>query len=162
MKNNFKRMLCVILLLLIGISCQASMTKKHAPPQTVKRGSYIFRLAYANESMSAREAERWWGAFDDRRAQTVLSNLTGTYKGQSLFVPRSAFSGLANVSDVSAKLVKNGCVLEISGGDAAGAYDAKITFRRLDIVQRIVDSGEFSGIWYEKTIYRYPKPGELK
>ena len=47
-----------------------------------------------------------------------------------------------------------------------GAYvfrvsDARITFRREDVTERRVDSGEFRDIRYEKTTYRYPKPGEI-
>jgi len=52
-------------------------------------------------------------------------------------------------------LKKNGCVLDLGGGDAGVAYDMKLTFYRDECVSRRVDLGEFKDVVYEHTDYHY-------
>ncbi|WP_139306310.1 hypothetical protein [Methylomonas sp. LWB] len=74
-----------------------------------------------------------------------------------MFVPRSVYSDLADISEVTLYQKKKGqFVLSIVGGDASESYTVEITFNKNSLIQRALIGNETKQI-LQKTIY-YPPP----
>lgn len=145
--------------LVVGIATLTSCTiSSPEPPRHVSKGAYDFRLSYTPRAMGASEAEEWWGGGFDQRHYRVLSRITGTHKGKPLFIPPSAYAGIAVVDETGVSLTKGGCILTLSGADAGSAYTMKLYLHGNRVTQRIVRLGEFPDDIWEKTTYYFNPP----
>jgi hypothetical protein len=127
-----------------------------------KNGVYAAHLTIKNEKIPRTDygAIEWWG-LNDFGSVPVVTRLEITRKGHKLSMPVSAFSGLALARTLKIVGDKRGCTLRIEGSDASGAYECAIVVRGDEIVERVVRSGEFPDLDYERTIYRRPRPDEI-
>jgi hypothetical protein len=100
-----------------------------------------------------------WGVFANipNRRIGALQILAGR---ATVHVPASAWADLANPNSVTIRAERGGCVVRIVGGDASESYRALVRVRGLDVVERIVESGEFPGEHRERTRYRNVAPKE--
>jgi len=87
-----------------------------------------------------------------------ISEITIDVDGKEIFIPRSAYSDLAAPTKI--KLLpgnrNRGFDLIISGGDAALAFQAILSFSFNRILQRKVFSMEFKDKAWEQTRYSFP------
>lgn len=128
-------------------------------------GSYQFKSSSdvkANLSLvvlvglpSTQHSSGWmWGA-DTSNAGVSVLDVAAKIGKESVFVPLSAYSDLANPSEIA--LVEQGKihVLIIKGGDASTAYKASLSFKDGNIFARRVESGEFPDEVHEETTYHF-------
>jgi hypothetical protein len=73
--------------------------------------------------------------------------------GSSLFIPRSAFSDLADLNDAELKVGGNNYFLRLGGGDASEAYITMIEFDATMVKRRTLGSGTEPNQLLQKTIY---------
>jgi hypothetical protein len=96
-----------------------------------------------------------WGAEDREPPQTLLASVNVSVEGVPVFVSLSAYCDLADPRKASLKQTDSGFVLTITGGDAASAYEAILTFENGNLVRRRVSSREFPKEAWERTEYLY-------
>ena len=97
-----------------------------------------------------------WGGDDTTPPKTIIKAITISSKGESIFIPLSAYSDLGNPRKISlSKLAVRGFRLLIIGGDAAGSYQAMLDFKANEISRRRVVSGEFPIEVWEETTYSF-------
>jgi hypothetical protein len=75
--------------------------------------------------------------------------------GNSVFVPRSVFSDLADLDSGHIEKSNNGMVVKFDGGDASESYRLEITFNNKQVSSRKRSSGEFPDDVFERTIYTF-------
>jgi hypothetical protein len=95
-----------------------------------------------------------WGA-EGTNNGTAIQNVVAKLGNESVFVPLSAYSDLANPSKID--LIRQGKVhvVVIRGGDASTAYTTRIRFKAGVVLDRSVASGEFSREVHEETKYHF-------
>src|SRR6266516_570489 len=96
----------------------------------------------------------YWGS-PTAQPRMVVSSLTARWGDGKIEVPLSAYSDLAEVWRVRLFKAARWIVCEVSGGDAMGAYVARLMFSRSRLVRRRVWSGEFPDEWWEETRYNF-------
>lgn len=97
-----------------------------------------------------------WGGDDMTSPKRIIKKVTVLRNGQSLFIPLSAYADLGSPRRISLlKLSSHGFRLAISGGDAAGSYDAMLDFKKNEISRRRVVSGEFPKEVWEETTFSF-------
>lgn len=97
-----------------------------------------------------------WGGDDMTSPKRIIKKVTVLRNGQSLFIPLSAYADLGNLRKISLlKISSRGFRLTISGGDAAGSYDAMLDFKKDAISRRRVVSGEFPKEVWEETTFSF-------
>jgi hypothetical protein len=84
---------------------------------------------------------------------SLVSRIEITVKGKRLFVPRSAFCDLADVSRADISVGKEGSTLTLVGGDGADSFIVKIEFDATHVKRRTVEGGESGGQLSEETTY---------
>jgi hypothetical protein len=67
---------------------------------------------------------------------SIVDSLKIEVDGVSLFVPRSVFSDLADVSSATMRANANGFLLKLTGGDASESYFLAVYFTRRVITER--------------------------
>lgn len=97
----------------------------------------------------------YWGGDEDEMPKALVVSVQAWVGNDKIFIPVSAYSDLGDPRSVSLKLIKTGFVLKISGGDAAGSYNATLSIEKGNIRRRKVVSGEFPDNVWEETIYSF-------
>lgn len=83
----------------------------------------------------------------------VITSMRVHWGSQRIWVPRSAYCDLADVREVAIAPAEGGCVIQMSGGDAARSWGASIVIRGDQVTQREVHCGEFWQEIFERTEY---------
>jgi hypothetical protein len=97
-----------------------------------------------------------WGGDEATPPRRIISIITVTRNGKNLFIPLSAFADLGSPRGMSLqRLSSRSFRITITGGDAAGSYNAMLDFKNGEIVQRRVVSGEFPREVWGKTTYSF-------
>ena len=97
-----------------------------------------------------------WGGDDTTSPTRIIKKVIVLRNGQSLFIPLSAYADLGSPRRISLlKLSSHGFRLVVSGGDAAGSYDAILDFKKNEISRRRVVSGEFPKEVWEETTFSF-------
>jgi hypothetical protein len=96
-----------------------------------------------------------WGGDETTPPKKIIKTITVLKNGQNLFIPLSAYADLGNPNKISLSKLPRGFRLTISGGDAAGSYDARLDFKKNEISRRRVASGEFPKEVWEETTFSF-------
>lgn len=98
-----------------------------------------------------------WGGDGPERPRCVIDLITIRAGASPVFVPLSAYADLGDPGDLKVLPAPGrfGFALMIRGGDAAGAYEATLTFRDNEIRRRRVTSGEFPQQVWQDTRYSW-------
>jgi len=150
--------LVVFGLLVLAIGAYSSLT---AQSGSIKASRQVKRISKSlgkykvtlTEVSRAPGSGSYWGEGGDGDA--YVDDISVLYNGESVDLPFSCYSDLANVNDMKITPVKGGLVINIKGADAGNSYDAQIVLSGGDIVRRSVKSGEFPDLEWEKTQYRH-------
>lgn len=151
-----------ILVLLVIDPASTQLRSQPAPRElSAAKGVYSARLTTDIISVPEAQSDSWWGT--DRATQDItrIKLLTIYRRKEALSVPVSAYSGLLDPEKMSIVSQKRGCLIKISGSDAAGSWDCTIRVVRDQVMERVVRSGEFAELRWERTTYRYIMPGEV-
>lgn len=89
---------------------------------------------------------------------SIVDCMDISVNGKPIFVPRSAFSDLADLNEVTIKIEKKKIIIKIIGGDASESYIVKIDLNSERIIHRSLVSGEFPDEILEETIYPKQHP----
>jgi hypothetical protein len=84
---------------------------------------------------------------------SLVDRIEITVNGKRVFVPRSAFCDLADLSKAEVSVGKDGSILKLVGGDGADSFIAKIEFDATHVRRRTVEGGESGGQLSEETTY---------
>jgi hypothetical protein len=84
---------------------------------------------------------------------SIVDRIEITVDGNSLFVPRSAFSDLADLNRAEISVGKDGSTLRLEGGDGSESLIVKIEFDATQVKRRTVEGGESGGELSEETRY---------
>ena len=150
--------------LLCGCFLIARLTSQPYPNDLrASNGAYSAHLSIKLEKIPNSEAvaEEWWGALNAKTPVLVVTRLDIDHNKHLVRVPVSAYSGLTMADTMMVIPNKRGCIIRITGSDAAAAYTCEWIVRGNEVVQRTVRCGEFPDLDYEKTTYRTPRPGEI-
>ena len=90
-----------------------------------------------------------------KEPSTIVRSVSITAGKQSVHVPLSAFSDLANAEEVAVQPTKNGYMLVIKGGEASTAYQAELEFDGEFLLRRKVFHREFPTVAWEETTYSF-------
>lgn len=97
-----------------------------------------------------------WGGDETTPPKRIIKAITVLRNGESLFIPLSVYADLGSPRKISLlKLPSKGFRLTISGGDAAGSYDAMLDFKKNEIFRKRVVSAEFPKEVWEETIFSF-------
>lgn len=97
-----------------------------------------------------------WGGDETSPPKRIIKAITVSRNGQIFFIPLSVYADLGNPIKISLeKLPAHGFRLNISGGDAAGSYNAMLDFKKDEISRRKVVSGEFPKEVWEETTFSF-------
>jgi hypothetical protein len=91
---------------------------------------------------------------------SIVDRLDVTVNGAPIFVPRSAFCGLADLNTAELKPVDKGAILTLNGGNASESYIAKIEFDAAHVKRRILSSAMEPNQPLEETIYHLAVVGD--
>jgi hypothetical protein len=95
-----------------------------------------------------------WGAEGEVVAKTVVSGISAKHGGESLYVPFSSYSDLADPWQIQLARTTDTVELVIHGGSGGLAYIATLTFQNgKHLVRRKVASLEMPRDVYEVTNY---------
>lgn len=142
-------------LLALPLALRATPTGKKSA--TFRKGPYRFEIVTDSR---VGEWFGWWGAPDTGRV-SVITSVQAFRGNRRLPLPPSAFSGLADPHDYETRPTKRGMELVIVGSDAGEAWKGTFVFDETGILERTIQSGEFPDLHYERTVYRYIRPGEI-
>jgi len=84
---------------------------------------------------------------------SVVDGVEIEVAGEPLFVPRSAFSDLSDLSTAKVSVNKGKYALTLVGGDASESYVVKIVFSRKRVTYRSLTSSEFPEHPLQETFY---------
>jgi hypothetical protein len=84
---------------------------------------------------------------------SLVDNIEISVGGESLFVPRSVFSDLADLNMASIENHGKNFVLTLRGGDASESYIATITLDRSQIKRRVFASAMLPQKPLQQTVY---------
>ena len=97
-----------------------------------------------------------WGGDETFPPKKIIRAIAVLKNGEPIFIPLSAYADLGNPRKISLKkLPSHGFRLIISGGDAAGSYNATLDFNKNEISRRKVVSGEFPKEVWEETTFSF-------
>jgi hypothetical protein len=91
---------------------------------------------------------------------SIVDRIDITVNGKSLFVPRSAFCDLADVSEAQIHVDDQEFVLRLDGGDASEGYIATVEFDAQRVKRRTVSSGTLPDHPLQETVYNVVVEGE--
>jgi len=112
----------------------------------------VNEVAYQKNNQLAGADYGWWG-LDGGEPDYVLGELEIKIDGKKLLLPQRFYADISQIN--GHKLYeKNGhVVLQLHGGDAAGAYTATFKFNRARMIERVVAHGENPDEIWEKTVF---------
>lgn len=84
---------------------------------------------------------------------SIVDHVKILWNGRALFVPRSAFSDLADLGNAELEVSEKGSVLTLYGGDASESYIAKVEFNASRVKRRTLASGMSPSKPLQETIY---------
>ena len=84
---------------------------------------------------------------------SIVDRIEISVSGKPVFVPRSAFCDLADLSRADISVAKDGATLKLAGGDGAESFIVKIDFDAKRVKRRTVEGGESGGQLSQETIY---------
>jgi hypothetical protein len=84
---------------------------------------------------------------------SIVDRVDINVNGNPLFIPRSAFSDLADLYKAELQTNEKGSVLTLYGGDAAESYIVKIEFDMTHVTRRSLTSAESPSQPLQETIY---------
>lgn len=84
---------------------------------------------------------------------SIVDRLGITVNGRSLFVPRSAFCDLADLTRAEIKVSDSQAVLVLHGGDASESYIVRITFDSAGVIRRTFSSATSPALLLQETDY---------
>ena len=87
-----------------------------------------------------------------RHPCSIVDYINISVNGKSLFVPRSVFSDLADLSRGEIRANKDSATLILDGGDASESYILKVSFNAEHVKSRTIVAGEFDEV-LETTSY---------
>jgi len=90
---------------------------------------------------------------------SIVDGLDIAIAGEPIFVPRSAFADLADLSSAKLAIEHGKYVLVLVGGDASESYVVRIAFDRRHVTYRSLTSGEFPEHPLQETIYHLNRLG---
>jgi len=97
-----------------------------------------------------------WGGDETSPPKRIIKAITVLRNDQAIFIPLSAYADLGNPRRIFLeKLPAHGFRLTVSGGDAAGSYNAILDFKKNEISRRKVVSGEFPKEVWEQTTFSF-------
>ena len=96
-----------------------------------------------------------WGGDDTEIPKALVISVQTWVGGDKIFILTSAYADLGDPRSVSLEATRNGCVIKIDGGDAAGSYSAILSIDNGNILRRRVISGEFPDKVWEETTYSF-------
>lgn len=114
---------------------------------------YWFKLSFDTASPS-RSGGDGWGQIDYQPC-TRLFRLKGKFKGVELHLKQSCYGDLYDVTSADLRPLKGGACLVLKGGDAGGAFTAKLYFDHFAVTERIVRDAEFPDALFERTAYHW-------
>jgi hypothetical protein len=91
---------------------------------------------------------------------SVVDSLSVNVNEKSLFVPRSAFADLADLTKAEIKQDHNGAILVLYGGDTSESYVAKIEFDSTQVKQRTLVSAISPDEPLQETVYHATTLGD--
>jgi hypothetical protein len=102
-------------------------------------------------------SEQWdgdghWG-LGGRIERSIVHDISVTYRGEKVWIWRSAFADLANVNTMRLEAKGVDAVLHLTGGDAHESYKCRLEIKNGELVKRHVEHGEFPEYFYEDTVY---------
>jgi hypothetical protein len=156
--GDLRRLVGVGAVLLIGLAVVGGRSDSKSAPEIWKAhfGDYWVRVLMEHRKIGVGDAEAWWGARRfAREPQLVVSRIEMGRKQDRVYVPVSAWSGIADVGWVGLGYRKGGCVLMLKGGDAASSYTATLQIEGRQVTERVVRSSSFPDEAYEHTKYGY-------
>ena len=130
----------------------------HARDITVADKGYRVQFRVQPMTLPERDVETWYGgvsqgSLSSTRPLTIIGAVAFNvaHGSHRLFVPVSAWSGLAQIRQISIHVAKVSRWIQMDGGDAAGSYSARIYFNSRDQVTKRVVS--IDGEMREETRY---------
>jgi len=157
---------------LLGILVSSSV-RAAVPPDsaTVRLGVTQVGSAWGNDTdsevrvfLSVRKPTQcelsrpeYWGA-PDSKPRAIVSGLVVTVGGDSVSTPYSAYGDLSDPAFISVACRDADFTITIRGGDAAGAYVARVQVKGMRVNKRRVESGVFPREVWEETTYAYFPP----
>ena len=84
---------------------------------------------------------------------SIVDRIEISVNGEPVFVPRSAFCDLADLSRAEISVGKDGSTLKLVGGDGADSFIANIVFDGTHVKRRTVQGGESRGQLSQETTY---------
>lgn len=165
MKKIFRGLLGITLCFVMT-SNAVSLTS--TPAKIASKGTTVVDAAFGKIQVSVKITTREVdiGKPSDPRPEKILSSCTYSrvpcslidymeisVNGNSMFVARSVYADLADVSVANLRQrKKNQFVLILSGGDASEGYSVEITFDKNAVKQRVFISG-LDGLVLQRTTY---------
>lgn len=152
--------------LLLGNQLASACPGRTATESTyVKKGDWVVEVRFKPVSLSSNEADVIWGTLRGDRKCDRVERISIKYRGKSIPVPPSAWSGLSRTRTFRADLdllPRDRARLRITAGDAGTAYGGLIEFSRNGVTRRRVWLGEFPEDVYEETRYGNQPPDANK
>ena len=84
---------------------------------------------------------------------TIVTKLVVTMGRDTVLIPFSAYGDLSEPNELWVSCGGAGATVFISGGDAAGGYDATLVVLHGLLYRRRVENGEFPSETWEETVY---------
>jgi len=123
---------------------------------SARSGNVTASMVIKHLPLSKREASSWWGGYPNPESglTPVVWGLDCKANKKKVRIWRSAFSDLAQVSNLVILLKRVGYQIRIIGGDGAEGYVATIEIRNGQCVSRTVKSSLAPDSWSEATSYK--------
>jgi len=106
------------------------------------RAEALFRTSVVEVSVSGEERRKFVQCTYSRLPCSLTENVQVLLAGKEVFIPRSAYSDLGDISAAEFGVVNSSIILTIKGGDASEAYIAVLTFNEQRLIERRLYSGE--------------------
>ena len=112
----------------------------------------ILEEKYIPEKGEAPDDGSMWG-IDGGYPSSKVVNFSININGEKVYLPKKAYFDLCHLSAIKIDEKDGNIFLHVRGGDAAGSYRAKFTFRKNKLEERIVRMGEFPDQVWEKITF---------
>lgn len=159
MKYGHKIFLCLALILILARAALAADAANDYKTIVLSEASPLGKIdvtIYTVKYSSAIQYRNgnWWGT-DDSLPKVIVAGIDVMVGGNKISMRMSSFCDLAEAHTFNIELTENGFDLVIKGSDAAGAYDAVLSFEGNYLKRRKVAHGEFPDQVWEETVYSW-------
>ncbi len=149
----------------LSVDCDSTPTETFP----LRAGDFAVRITESQESIGRVGGQpTWWGADPQKEKIIAISDMTVSFKGKNLIVPRSLYADLANPDDFAVDSKSGNLVITILGGAVIwgrslrtleGEYKATIEISPDNRIVRVVsrNDSEYGGV--ERTEFQ---PGKGK